>query len=83
VTPESGWDSCAVNPVRHLCSYRPRSLASSSSCGIPQAKPCPRAWWGHLFSTRWAQVRWLIAYVRHRYGDPLHALWHHEAYGWY
>jgi hypothetical protein len=69
VRPESGWDPCEHYPSTHDCRY-----TGSSSCGIPQANPCPLSWRGRLFQTRWAQVRWFVAYVANRYGDPLRAL---------
>lgn len=72
-----------MNPGLHLCWYTWPIGTPSSSCGIPQALPCPLAWRGRLYATRWAQVRWLIAYVRRRYGDPLRALWHELAVHWY
>lgn len=75
---ESGWDPCAVNPMRHDCTY-----GGTHSCGIPQASPCPSAWRGRLAAVWRAQVRWLIAYVASRYGDPLTALAHHNTYGSY
>lgn len=78
VTPESGWDPCAVNPSMHDCAY-----SGSNSCGIPQRDPCPPAWRGRLFTTRYAQVRALQAYIAGRYGDPLAALAFREANGWY
>jgi hypothetical protein len=69
VRPESGWDPCSVYPSRHNCAY-----AGGGSCGVPQAQPCPAAWRGRLWGTRFAQVRWLLDYIDGRYGDPLHAL---------
>lgn len=78
VVPESNWDPCAHYPSTHDCSYN-----GSNACGIPQRYYCPRAWRGRLWTTRWAQVRDLIAYVSGRYGDPIHALWYHETYGTY
>lgn len=78
VTPESRWDPCAVYPSMHDCRY-----AGSNSCGVPQANPCPAGWRGKLFVTRWAQARWLIAYVAGRYGDPIRALRFRQQHGWY
>lgn len=78
VSGESHWDPCAVNPGMHACGY-----AGASSCGIPQANPCPTGWRGHLYETRFQQVVWLQHYIAGRYGDPLHALWFHKAHGWY
>src|SRR6185437_11587662 len=51
VRPESSWDPCEHYPSTHDCRY-----TGSSSCGIPQANPCPLSWRGRLFQTRWAQV---------------------------
>jgi hypothetical protein len=78
VRPESGWDPCAVYPARHDCSY-----TGTSSCGVPQAQPCPAAWRGRLWSVRFVQVRWLLDYIDRRYGDPLHALWFRQAQSYY
>jgi hypothetical protein len=79
VRPESSWNPCASYPGRHDCSY-----TGSSSCGIPQANPCPREWRGRLASTWRAQVRWLIRYVASpRYGSPIAALVFRRAHGWY
>lgn len=78
VTEESHWDPCAVNPLIHDCDYQ-----GPSSCGIPQAAPCPTGWRGRLFAARYGQVRWLIAYIAGRYGNPAAALAFHNANGWY
>jgi hypothetical protein len=78
VRPESGWDPCAVYPSRHDCAY-----AGTSSCGVPQAQPCPTAWRGRLWSVRFAQVRWLLDYIERRYGDPAHALSFQQAHSYY
>lgn len=78
VTPESRWDPCAVNPSMHDCTY-----TGSSSCGIPQASPCPEAWRGRLSASWRAQVRWLIRYVARRYGSPAAALAFRVAHNWY
>lgn len=78
VRPESGWNPCSAYPSIHSCGY-----AGSNSCGIPQANPCPSGWRGRLWSTRFAQVRWLISYVASRYGSPSRALWFRRGHGWY
>lgn len=75
VTAESGWNPCAVNPGRRLCYY-----TGTSSCGIPQAQPCP---WRNLWTTRYAQVRWLMSYIKRRYGSPLNALAFRRVHNWY
>jgi hypothetical protein len=78
VRPESGWNPCEHYPSTRDCGY-----TGSYACGVPQANPCPYAWRGRLYSTRWAQVRWLIAYVSRRYGDPFRALAYRRAIGTY
>lgn len=78
VTPESSWDPCAHYPSTHDCFYR-----GANSCGIPQRNPCPYQWRGRLFTTRFLQVKVLLAYVKGRYGDPLHAYWFRSRNGWY
>lgn len=78
VRPESGWDPCASYPSTHDCGYD-----GPNACGIPQRDPCPYEWRGRLYTTRWAQVRDLIAYVSERYGDPYSALSYREAHGTY
>ena len=78
VTPESGWQPCRHYPSTTDCRY-----TGSSSCGIPQANPCPAAWRGRLGATWRAQVRWLIRYVARRYGSPSRALAFRRSHGWY
>jgi hypothetical protein len=78
VTAESGWSPCAVYPSMRDCSY-----AGGNSCGLPQANPCPAAWRGRLAATWRAQVRWLVAYIAHRYGSPSSALAFRRMHGSY
>ncbi len=78
IRPESNWNPCASYPSRNDCRY-----TGSSSCGVPQANPCPMLWRGRLWETRYAQVRWFIAYVARRYGSPTRALSFRRAHGWY
>jgi hypothetical protein len=78
VAAESGWNPCRRYPSTTDCSY-----AGLSSCGIPQANPCPREWRGRLAVTWRAQVWWLIRYVTHRYGSPSRALAFRRAHGYY
>ena len=78
IRPESNWNPCASYPSRNDCRY-----TGSSSCGIPQANPCPTAWRGRLWETRWAQVRWVIVYLDRRYGSPSVALRFRQRHGWY
>lgn len=66
---ESGFSAAAVNP-------------SSGATGIPQLNPhdyaIPAGW-----SDPSVQVRWGLAYIRQRYGDPCAAWGHEQADGWY
>ncbi len=78
VGQESGWDPCSVYPSRHDCLY-----AGGGTCGVPQTQPCPPAWRGRLWLTRFAQVRWLLDYILSRYGDPIQALTFRRAHGYY
>jgi len=78
VEPESGWNPCRRYPSTTQCSY-----SGSNSCGIPQASPCPREWRGRLGATWRSQVRWLLAYIEHRYHDPVSALAFRRAHNWY
>lgn len=78
MTPESGWNPCRHYPSTTDCRY-----SGSNSCGIPQANPCPSLWRGRLWETRYAQVRWVLAYIATRYRDPVHALWFRQAHGYY
>lgn len=78
IEPESSFDPCASYPGRHDCSY-----AGSSSCGVPQANPCPSLWRGRLWETRYAQCRWFVSYVAGRYGTPSAALAYRRAHGSY
>lgn len=78
IRPESDWNPCSAYPRVHDCAY-----AGSSSCGVPQANPCPVEWRGRLWETRFAQVEWLIRYVAGRYGSPSAALAWREAHGYY
>lgn len=78
VWPESHWDPCARFPSIHECGY-----TGSNSCGVPQANPCPALWRGRLDRTWKAQCRWLLAYVKSRYGDPIRALSYRQAHNSY
>lgn len=78
IRPESNWNPCASYPSRYDCRY-----TGSSSCGIPQANPCPPAWRGRLWETRYAQVRWARDYIARRYGSPSRALAFRRRMGWY
>lgn len=78
ITPESGWDPCAVYPGRHDCGY-----SGGNSCGLAQRNPCPGWMRGRLWETRYGQVRDAIAYMAGRYGSPVSALAFRRANGWY
>jgi hypothetical protein len=69
---EAGWNQFARNP-------------SSGAYGIPQALPPgkmgPAA--NPPQSNPTAQIRWMISYIQGRYGDPLGAVAHENAFHWY
>lgn len=72
---ESGWNQFAQNP-------------SSGAYGIPQALPftkMPQAAWPAPTGTSnpRAQESWGISYIQGRYGDPIGAWAHEQAYNWY
>lgn len=72
IARESGWNRFARNPY-------------SGAYGIPQALPGSKmavvagdwSWNGYT------QIRWMLRYVRARYGSPCVALAHSYRYGWY
>ncbi len=78
ITPESNFNPCASYPSRHDCRY-----SGPSSCGVPQANPCPSSWRGRLWETRYAQCRWFVDYVARRYGSPSNALSFRRGHGYY
>ena len=69
---EAGWNQYARN-------------ASSGAYGIPQALPPSKmgAAANPPESNVHAQISWMISYIKGRYGDPIGALAHENAYGWY
>lgn len=71
VMSESGWDTSAANP--------------SGAYGIPQALPGSKmaaAGPNYKTSAR-TQIKWMLGYIRSRYGTPEHAWQFHLANGWY
>ena len=71
-TRESGFSADATNP-------------SSGAYGIPQALPAGKmASAGPDWQTDPAtQIRWGLAYLKERYGDPCNGWAHEEADSWY
>lgn len=69
---ESGWSQFARNP-------------SSGAYGIPQALPGSKmgAAANPPQSNPGAQIAWMIQYIRTRYGDPVGAWGHEQAFHWY
>jgi hypothetical protein len=69
---EAGWNQFARNP-------------SSGAYGIPQALPPGKmgAAANPPQSNPTAQIRWMIGYIRGRYGDPIGAAAHERAFNWY
>jgi hypothetical protein len=66
---ESGWDPKAVNP-------------SSGAYGIPQILPKAHPNAG-LQNDPLGQIRWLLNYIRERYGTPQEALEFKNRTNWY
>jgi len=69
---ESGWNKYASNPY-------------TGAYGIPQALPGSKmaSAGGHWRTNPWTQIRWGLRYIKGRYGSPLRAWRHWQAYGWY
>jgi hypothetical protein len=69
---EAGWNQFARN-------------ANSGAYGIPQALPPSKmgAAANPPQSNPTAQIRWMISYIRGRYGDPIGAWGHELTHGWY
>lgn len=70
---ESGWDETARN-------------SSSGAGGIPQALPPSKM--GHRaqgsgWRAAYAQVKWMLDYIRDRYGTPCGAVAWHTSHNWY
>jgi len=72
VMAESGWDSTIVNQ-------------SSGAYGIPQALPGSKmASAGSDWKTNpRTQIKWMLLYIKQRYGTPERAWQFHLAHGWY
>jgi hypothetical protein len=72
VMHESGWNVNATNP-------------SSGAYGIPQSLPANKmASAGADWRTNPAtQLRWMLAYIKTRYGTPCGAWAHEQKSGWY
>lgn len=66
-TRESGWSAYAANPT-------------SDARGIPQNI---NGWSAYAPGDVAGQVRWGLAYVKGRYGDPCTAWAHETSAGWY
>lgn len=81
ITQESNWDACAVNPGQHLCRYT--WTGNGNACGIGQRYYCPVRWKGRLGHMWRNQCHDLQDYIARRYIDPIGALAHKRAYGWY
>ena len=68
---ESGWWHLATNPT-------------SGAFGIPQSLPANKlASAGSPITSPVVQIRWMLSYIRGRYGTPCAALAFHTAHGWY
>jgi len=69
---ESNWDNKARNP-------------SSGAYGIPQALPATKLpiLGRPPVNSASVQIAWGLAYIKSRYGDPIHAEEHEKANNWY
>lgn len=67
---ESGWEETARNE-------------SSGAFGIAQALPATKMNAKAQAGDVAAQVRWMLNYIKQRYGTPSAALAFHDAHGWY
>ncbi len=70
---EAGWNQYARNPT-------------SGAYGIPQALPptkMPFAAQAAGGSNPAAQIGWMASYIRGRYGSPINAWAHEQAFNWY
>jgi hypothetical protein len=65
---ESGWSTSAANPTSSA-----RGIAQNISGYGP----------GYLAGNAASQISWMIQYIQGRYGDPIGALAHENAYHWY
>jgi hypothetical protein len=65
---ESGWSASAANPTSSA-----RGIAQNISGYGP----------GYLAGNAASQISWMIQYIQGRYGDPIGALAHENAYHWY
>jgi hypothetical protein len=65
---ESGWNAHAANPTSSA-----RGIAQNISGWGP----------GYQEDNPASQISWMISYIRSRYGDPIGALAHENAYHWY
>jgi hypothetical protein len=69
VSSESGWNPNAVNPT-------------SGAYGIPQILPSAHPD-THLQGDPLGQIKWLLRYIKARYGSPQAALAFRQQHGWY
>ena len=81
---ESGWSALATYPSTTTPPGAPSS-SITTAYGIPQALPAQQmAAAGADWRTDPAtQIRWGLAYIGGRYGDPCSAWAHETADGWY
>ena len=72
IEAESGWDIHAEEPRTH-------------AYGLGQALPASKMepYGGDYLDNPATQLRWLVAYIRGRYGNPEIAWSFHLAHGWY
>jgi resuscitation-promoting factor RpfB len=73
---ESGWSNTAENPTSGAYGIA-QALGHGPSNQYPAGPANPPT------SSAVAQITWGLAYIRHVYGNPVNALAHEDAYGWY
>ena len=68
---------CLDELYTHESNWNPKAV-NGSHYGIPQGNS---EWLSK--QDGWAQVRWGLDYIGHRYGEPCIALKHWSTYGWH
>ena len=71
---EAGWDPKAVNPS---------SGAAGLAQALPPSKYPPGAWPYAGPESAMLQLKWMMGYIKERYGDPAGAWAFHQANNWY
>ena len=85
-----GWSEydyeCLVKIVNHESGWNPNAVnKSSSACGLCQALPCSKmASAGADYRTNYkTQLKWMMGYIKGRYGTPAKAWAFWQKHHWY